>query len=297
MYHSEKNISVIIPNYNYGRFIGEAIESALVQTLSPAEVIVVDDGSTDDSVKVVESFGEKVKLIRQQNGGVGKARNVGAAGSKGEFLAFLDADDIWVADKLRKQMSFFEDASVGYVSCGMREFDVEGKTIAEYVPSGSDWTAENLLLFNAPIVASGSAFVVRKSVFEQIKGFDENPHLHPSEDWDFAYRALKAARVTATPELLVNYRNHGNNGHLKIPRFERSMLLAFDKAFDKGLPKNQAIKKQAYGNLHKILAGSYFQAGDYSNFVRHSVKSIQNSPSSLAHFLTFPLRRLKRAIS
>ena len=73
MHYSEKNISVIIPNYNYGRFIGAAIESALSQTLPPVEIIVVDDGSTDNSVEVVEYFGGKVKLIRQQNGGVGKA--------------------------------------------------------------------------------------------------------------------------------------------------------------------------------------------------------------------------------
>lgn len=295
MHHPEKNISVIIPNYNYGRFIGEAIESALAQTLPPVEIIVVDDGSTDNSVEIVESFGGKVKLIRQQNGGVGKARNVGAANSTGEFLAFLDADDVWLTGKLRKQIMLFEDNKIGYVSCGMREFNTEGETISEFVPSGEDWTMENMLLFNAPIVASGSAFVVRRSVFERIGGFDENPNLHPSEDWDFACRVLSVAQIAATPELLVDYRNHGGNGHLKIPRFERSMLLAFEKAFANHSSKYRGIKNKAYGNLHKIFAGSYFQAGDYANFFKHSMKSVQNSPQSLIHFLEFPLRRLKRS--
>lgn len=295
MHYSEKNISVIIPNYNYGRFIGVAIESALAQTLPPIEIIVVDDGSTDDSAQIVESFGGKVRLIRQQNGGVGKARNVGAASSTGDFLAFLDADDVWIADKLEKQMRLFEDESVGYVSCGMREFNTEsGETISEFIPAGEDWTTENVLLFKTPIVASGSAFVVRKSVFEQVGGFDENPNLHPSEDWDFACRVLNVACIHATPELLVDYRNHGGNGHLKIPRFERSMLLAFEKAFGDS-SKYRSIKNEAYGNLHKIFAGSYFQAGDYANFFKHTLKSIRNSPQSLIHFLKFPLRRLKRS--
>ena len=101
-------VSVIIPNYNYARFIGEAIESVLAQTYQPLEIIVVDDASTDDSIKVIESFGDKVKLIRQENGGVGKARNTGARNAGGDFLAFLDADDIWLPEKIEKQIKLFQ---------------------------------------------------------------------------------------------------------------------------------------------------------------------------------------------
>lgn len=287
---SKEKISVIIPNYNYGRFIRDAIESVLSQTYQPIEIIVVDDGSTDDSVKVVETFGGKIKLIKQQNGGVGKARNTGAKNSTGDFLAFLDADDIWFPEKLEKQIVLFSNESVGYVSCGMREFNTEGKTIDHHIPLLKGWTTKNMLLFDAPTAASGSAFIVKKEIFEKVGGFDENPELHPSEDWDFARRVSEVCSINPTADILVDYRNHGDNGHLDIPRFERSMTLAFEKTFKNASPTFQKVKNQAYGNLHRIFAGSYFQAGDYKQFIKHSLYSFRKSPKNILYFVQYFFR-------
>jgi len=97
-------ISVIIPVYNGEHYLGEAIASVLAQTVQPAEVIVVDDGSTDASLAVAMRFAPTVRIITQANQGASAARNRGIALSSGEFLAFLDADDLWVADKLQQQM-------------------------------------------------------------------------------------------------------------------------------------------------------------------------------------------------
>jgi len=293
MNYKEK-ISVIIPNYNYGRFIGEAIESVLVQTLPPAEIVIVDDGSSDDSVKIIESFGNKVKLIKQVNGGVGRARNVGVENSSGDFFAFLDADDIWFSNKLSKQMTLFEDKTIGYVSCGLREFDLNGKTICHQIPQMNGWTTENMLLFDTLTAASGSTFIVSRKIFKQVGGFDENPDLHPSEDWDFARRVSQITRIVTIPEVLVHYRNHGGNGHLNIPRFENSMTLAFEKTFESAPPKLQKIKRKAYGNLHRVLAGSYFYANDYLKFLTHSVRSFEKSPENIFYFIKFPYRRIKK---
>src|SRR5262245_58814803 len=99
-----RTVSVIIPNYNYGRFLREALDSALNQTLPPLEVIVVDDGSTDESPEILESYGDRIRVIRQKNQGVGIARNTGAEAARGELLAFLDADDYWFPQKLEKQV-------------------------------------------------------------------------------------------------------------------------------------------------------------------------------------------------
>src|SRR6478735_6137584 len=101
-------VSVIIPTYNYGRFLRHALRSALDQTVTPLEIIVVDDGSTDETPDVVASFGEKVRYIRQENSGVCVARNRGVADSTGKLIAFLDADDIWEPEKLAKQRERFE---------------------------------------------------------------------------------------------------------------------------------------------------------------------------------------------
>ena len=97
-------VSVIISSYNYDRFIGETIESVLAQTRPADEVIVVDDGSTDNSTDVIRSFGSPVTLITQKNQGVCKARNVGAGIAKGEILVFLDSDDLWRPEKLARQV-------------------------------------------------------------------------------------------------------------------------------------------------------------------------------------------------
>ena len=107
-------ISVVIPTYNYGRFIAEAIRSVFDQTLLPSEVIVVDDGSTDNTADIVREFREVVKYVRQENAGVCAARNRGVLESTGELIAFLDADDIWEPTKLELQAAKFEaDAAIG----------------------------------------------------------------------------------------------------------------------------------------------------------------------------------------
>ena len=100
-------VSAIIPNFNYARFVCEAVESALAQTYDHLEVIVVDDGSSDDSLQVLKQFGDRIRVIAQPNAGVAASRNNGAAASSGEFVAFLDADDLWAPDKIAAQVEVF----------------------------------------------------------------------------------------------------------------------------------------------------------------------------------------------
>jgi len=295
--NSRAKISVIIPNFNYGRFIGEAIESVLVQTYQPIEIIVIDDGSTDDSVKIVESFGKKVKLIKQENGGVGKARNTGVKNSKGDFLAFLDADDRWLPQKIERQMEHFRlDPDIGLITTAMSEFDKNGNITSQFTEGKNGWCAKDMLLMFPVVIGPGSTALLKRRVIEQVGGFDENKQMYPSEDWEFCYRVAQKFKVYVVSEVLVEYRNHGGNGHLKVPHFERGMLLAFEKTFLYASPDIQKLKNQAYGNLHKILAGSYFQAGDYTQFIKHSIKSFQMSPENIFYFVKFPFRRLKKAI-
>src|SRR5437773_3781756 len=112
-------VSVVIPTYNYARYLPEAIDSALAQTHAPLEVIVVDDGSTDDTPRVLAVYGDRIRVIRQANRGPGAARNTGIAAARGEYVGFLDADDVWLPRKLELQMARFEaDQGLGLVHCG-----------------------------------------------------------------------------------------------------------------------------------------------------------------------------------
>lgn len=285
-------ISVVIPTFNYGRYIAEAIRSALGQTLKSAEVIVVDDGSADDTAEIVAGFGDAVRYIRQENSGVCVARNRGVAESSGELIAFLDADDIWEPTKLEKQAELFErDGRIGLVHCGMREFDTDtGETIALHTDGMEGDVADELLLWEkSVIVGPGGTIMVSREAFEAAGGFD--PRQKCGEDWDLCYRIARRYRVGFVREPLVNYRSHSAAAHRNVMEMERGMGLFYDKAFAEGDPEVAALRRRALGNYNRVLAGSYFRAGKYGDFLRTAVKSVWYRPAGIGYFAAFPLRR------
>lgn len=283
----------MIPTYNYGRFIGGALQSALGQTHVPVEIIVVDDGSTDETADVVGQFGEQVRYFRQQNSGVCAARNRGVAESTGDYIAFLDADDIWDSTKLAKQLAkFVEDAEIGLVHCAMREFDSEtGETIRMHLEGGEGFLADDLLLWEKPvIVGPGGTIMVSREAFDEAGGFDTR--LKVGEDWDFCYRVAIKYKVGFVREPLVNYRSHRAAAHHNLENMERGMSLFYEKAFaDPGVAP---LRRRAYGNFHRVMAGSYFTSGSYVPFLRHTIMSIWNRPGNIAYFAAFPFRRLRK---
>lgn len=292
---SQLTVSVIIPNYNYGRFLSEAVESVLAQTYPCREIIVVDDGSTDNSLEILARYEGKVRVVRQKNCGVGMARNAGVRNSTSDLVAFLDADDYWMPDKIEKQIQCFrQDEKVGVVSCGMQEFDVSGKIIHYYHSNQEGWIAEKILTFNTQVVIGGSAVLIKRDIFEAVGGYDVRKELHPSEDWELGYRLALVSKIAFVPEILVSYRNHGDNGHLKIPRMEQAMLLAYEKIYKDAPSEIQNLKRESYGNLYSVLAGSYLHAGSYTDFIRTAAKSLQYKPSKITRFLGFPFRYIRR---
>ncbi|MGQ0543113.1 MAG: glycosyltransferase family 2 protein [Blastocatellia bacterium] len=290
-----QTVSIVIPTYNYARFIAEAIDSVLAQTYPISEIIVVDDGSTDGTEDVVRRFGERVRYIKQKNAGVCAARNNGVEKSSGELIAFLDADDTWLPEKIEKQVEKFTgNKEIGLVHCGMREFDSgTGETIMLRLEGGEGWLAEDMVLWEKPVVnVSGSIIVVSRKAFYDVGRFDTE--LKVGEDWDFCYRVAKLYKVGFVPEALVNYRNHGVNAHLNVSEMERGMSRFYEKAFRTGGADVLKLRRKAYGNFHRVLSGSYFRAGNYFEFSRHAIISILYRPSNLSYFLKFPLRRLRK---
>jgi glycosyltransferase involved in cell wall biosynthesis len=288
-----KTISVIIPTYNYAQYLDDAVNSALSQTLPPKEVIVVDDGSTDNTESVLRMFGDKIRYFKQENAGVSAARNRGFGESTGDFIAFFDADDIWELDKLEKQLTVFDmDHEIGLVHCGMREFDSEtGQTIALHLDGQGGWAADELLLWERPvIVGPGGTIIVRREAIQSVNGFDER--FKVGEDWDFCYRVARKYKVGFVPEPLVNYRRHSAAAHLNIAEMERGMSLFYQKAFSADGDVLH-LKDRALGNFYRILAGSYFQERRYTDFLKNAMKSIWHRPSGFTYFLKYPLRKLK----
>lgn len=282
-----KSVSVVIPTYNYGRFIKDAISSVLDQTRSASEIVVVDDGSTDETAAVVAAFGKAVRYIRQDNAGVCAARNRGVSESTGELIAFLDADDTIEPSNLEKQVARFEsDDEIGLVHCAMREFaDETGETIRVHMKGGEAHVADNLLLWDGPLIVAPGAVIVSRKAFDRVGGFDTR--MKVSEDWDFCYRVARLFKVGFVAEPLLNYRSHNASAHHNLENMERGMLMFYEKAFATDDPEILKLRRRAYGNYHRIMAGSYLHSRRIGKFFWHAARSIWMRPANLEYFLPF----------
>jgi glycosyltransferase involved in cell wall biosynthesis len=286
-------VSVIIPNYNYGRYLKETIDSVLAQTYPNIEIVVADDGSTDNSEEVLSNYGNRVKWFKQQNQGVSRARNQAVKQSNGEILAFLDSDDLWLPQKIEKQVQLFNDAEIGLVHCGFVDFDNKGNLLKEHLDGLSGWVATDLLLYQRPVVlGGGSAAIVKREAFDKVGGFD--PNVSPAEDWEFYYQVARHYKIGFIEEVLMKYREHENNAHLNVKRMERALLTAYGKIFSADESDIKHLKRSCYSRIHMILAGSYYGAGQYSDFLRHAVKSLSYSPENITQLMGFPVRWTKR---
>lgn len=283
-------VSVVIPNYNYANFLQGAIESVLSQTYPNIEIVVVDDGSVDNSKEVLERYTSQVKVIFQSNQGVSIARNTGVAESKGDLIAFLDADDIWLPTKVEKQVDLFtRDGSLGLVHVGVEEIDQNGRRLRVRMDGAFGWVFEELLLLRSSVLGAGSGAMVWREVFDNLGGFD--PRLSTSADWDFYCRLARLYPIGFVPEVLLKYRIHSISMHHNIDLMEHDMLIAFEKAFSEQVSVNA---KKCYGNLYRMLAGSYFYAGNYSKCLKYTLKSLIKNPAEISYFLSYPLRQIKR---
>jgi glycosyltransferase involved in cell wall biosynthesis len=195
-------VSVIIPVYNGGRYLRAALESVFAQTYRPFEVIVVDDGSVDDSGVIAQSFPE-VRYMHQANQGVAAARNNGIDAARGEFLAFLDQDDLWIPEKLKLQISYLlSHPDLGYTLTHQQFFLDPGATLPA-------WFRKELL----SLVHTGwvlGTLVVRRTAFEQVGNFATGYAAANDSDWFFRAKAAEIP-MAVVPELLLLKRIHGAN--------------------------------------------------------------------------------------
>jgi glycosyltransferase involved in cell wall biosynthesis len=217
-------VSVIIPAYNGERYLAEAIESVLVQTYRPIEIIVVDDGSTDNSAGIAQSHKE-INYIYQSNRGVSVARNAGIASAQGEFIAFLDADDRWTPDKLSVQMNYLlNHPEIQYAIARVKFFLEPGHPI----PPGF----RKELLENDHVGRIPSTLVVRKSLFDVIGKF--KPDLTTAEDVDWFTRANdKNVPMVIVSKTLLYKRIHNTNLSLNALVNNQNLLKALRHSIDR----------------------------------------------------------------
>ena len=260
-------VSVIIPAYNRLHMLPSAIESVLAQTLKDLEVIVVDDGSTDGTAaQIAQQFGQKVRVERfPENRGRSAARNAGWALAQGEFVAFLDSDDLWHPEKLARQLPSFANPETVLVHCWASVIDRDGTPLP----------AQSAELEDAFRVALArgydyngitetwcrmytSACVLRRELLQEIGGFDEG--LSNFEDWDLLWRAARIGQVATISEPLLHYRSHPGNTNVTTtwPRAAQPWLIVMHKHL--AAVQGQSHHRRARHNLClNIAIGEYWR--------------------------------------
>ncbi len=204
-------VSVVISNYNYSKFVHEAIDSVLAQTYKKLEIIVVDDGSTDNSLEIIAGYSSKIKVISKQNAGVSSARNIGLSQAKGEYICFLDSDDVWRPEKVEVQISLLYDAPKACIYTGVQFIDERGATLGLMRPKyrGNVWRQYLWHPGRAIVPVGCSNAILPTNIAKQIGGF--NQRFSMSADWDFFRKVADTLEIAYDSKILVSYRQHSSS--------------------------------------------------------------------------------------
>lgn len=204
-------VSVIVPAYNSEAYMADALRSVLAQTYKNYEVIAVDDGSIDGTLRLAKSFEPWVKALTKQNGGPASARNLAISNSQGDYLAFLDSDDVWVADKLEQQAAFLDenrDVGLVYGEALMFTENNDEKKVGGRIGYTTD-PSFRLLLFGDYI--PNSTVMIRRACVEKVGLLNESRKLIGVEDYEYWMRIAKHFRMAGIPRPLAYYRIRDGN--------------------------------------------------------------------------------------
>jgi glycosyltransferase involved in cell wall biosynthesis len=287
-------VSVIIPSYNAGRYLADAVDSVLNQSFRDLEVLIVDDGSTDDTESVARCYGPPVRYIRQLNAGVAAARNRGIKESRGRYVAFLDADDTWHRDKLEAQVKALRE-NPSHRAC-YTAFTTVNANLAPLNVTRSSRRAAALedLLLRGNVIGSICSVVCERSLFETVGHFD--PSLSQCADWDMWVRMSAHTEFLYLDVPLVTYRQHATNMSRNAPLLERDSVQVLRKGFD--MPHlEEGLRRQrraALARNYMVLAGTYFHARQYGDSIGCAARAISMDLRQIGRLTGFPFRALRR---
>ncbi|HKF56343.1 MAG TPA: glycosyltransferase [Blastocatellia bacterium] len=287
-------VSVIIPTYNSAKYLTDAVDSVLRQTHRDFEVLVIDDGSTDDTPAVIGRYGDLVRYIRQPNSGVAAARNRGINESMGRYVAFLDADDTWHRDKLKAQIAALRK-NPGYLAC-YTAFTVVSQDLRplHVIRNKRVYNTLEDLLLRGNVIGSICTVLYERSLFDVVGGFDDS--LSQCADWDMWVRIAGRTEFLYLDLPLATYRQHDTNMSRDAGLLERDSVRVLEKGFSMSCldAAVRGRRRAASARNYMVLAGTYFHAGSYGDFVRCAVRAVALDLRQSWRLIGFPVRAVRR---
>jgi glycosyltransferase involved in cell wall biosynthesis len=288
-------VSVVIPTFNSGRFVTGAVESALAQTRAPDEVIVVDDGSTDDTSTTIARFYQSVRYIRKENGGVSSARNRGVAEATGDLIGFLDADDVWHPRKLEVQIAALASRQdLGLIGSWTYPWPADRHPDRPLPGEKFDLVEvpeDDLLIRNCLVT---STVLVRKEVLQAAGEFD--PKLHGPEDYDLWLRVARLAPIANLDVAVTGYRL-GTPGSLSknAVRMEAGMRLILDKLDAAGVFRGRNLfRRKVRAHYHYLWGYMHREAGHRLTAAKLVATSLMLYPLAYSRaYVRYPLGRVR----
>jgi glycosyltransferase involved in cell wall biosynthesis len=278
-------VSIVIPAYNSAATLGETLDACRAQRHTPIEIIVVDDGSSDETVQIAERYG--VRLIQQANQGPAIARNTGIAAAKGDYIQFCDSDDVLHPEKIARSMALIESRpDVALVYCRMQSIDEEGRilTDAALVPPedyfGEEWLFCRILKANGSPIQT-STILVRKAALEAVGVYRADPTHRCAEDWDLLLRLAQNYPFLGIPEVMLNYRHTAGSLTTKPLLMAQGRLQTVIYARDyKARPNcmNDEVYNRFEAARYHVLAMAYWQEAQRQEARRAFLKAAALSP-------------------
>jgi glycosyltransferase involved in cell wall biosynthesis len=278
-------VSVIIPAYNAMKYLPETLESVLKQTFTDFEVVIVDDGSSDNICEWANQIiDDRVRLISQQNQELAAARNTGILNSTGEYIAFIDADDIWEASKLEKQVNYLDsDPLVGLVDTWTALIDENGNFLNKIINNSIEGDVRRIAteVCNA-FIASGSSPMIRRTCFDKVGLFDVD--IKFAEDVDMWIRIGIHYHFGVVKEPLIRYRQHPNNKSRNCQSMLEGIRKVIEKTYSSMPTELLHLRGKSYGTWYLYFAWTALKNHNYAQAIEFRNQAIAHYPQQIFSF-------------
>ncbi|MGB3405555.1 MAG: glycosyltransferase [Microcoleaceae cyanobacterium] len=245
-------ISVIIPVYNGETTICETIQSVLNQTYSNFELLIINDGSTDNTLEMISSFEDsRIQVFSYENAGQGASRNRGLKQAKGEYVSFIDADDLWTVEKLEDQITALQQYPEAAVAYSWTDYVTELGEFISHAPQRLYQGNVYARLLLSDFIGSGSNVLIRKSAILELNGFDQS--LPPAEDWDMWLRLAARYPFTVVPKPQILYRVSPHSSSFNVLKMEAASLRVIERAITQSPQPINHLKSICLANRYKYL--------------------------------------------